>query len=165
MGITHIHPMLVHFPIVLLILSLALYGFMLVTGRDFADRQCLSITAAAMLVGGLICAVVAAGFGDIALDAALDKGFSKPPLEEHEDLAGITIAIFGVLAVVILGGLWKKIQLTGAKAMVFLMATLVGVGVLLSTAYHGGELVYVKGVNVEVVNPVSGAHPQNNARS
>jgi uncharacterized membrane protein len=118
-----------------------------------------------MLVGGVVSALVAAGFGDIALDAAVDKGFSKPPLEEHEELAGITIAIFGVLAVIILGALWKKIQLTGAKAIVFLIVTLAGVGMLLSTAYHGGELVYIKGVNVEVVKPEPGAHPQKNTGS
>lgn len=158
MEITHIHPMLVHFPIVLLLLALALYAYLLVTKQDMAARSCVSVTAAAMLVGGVVTAVAAAGFGDIALDAAIDKGFPDHTLEEHEDLAGATIAIFGVLAVIMLGAMWKKLQLTGAKALVFVIAVFAGNGMLLNTAYHGGELVYKEGVNVEGVKPNPSAH-------
>ena len=157
MEITHIHPMVVHFPIVLFILSLALYAYMLVTGRDMAARSCLSYVAATMLVLGVVSALVAAVFGDIALDAAIDKGFPDHNLEEHEDLAGTTIAIFGVVAVVLLGAMWKKIQIAGAKALIFLVAVLAGTGMLVTTAYHGGELVYKEGVNVEVVKPAPAA--------
>ena len=158
MEITQIHPMLVHFPIVLFILALGLYAYLLVTKQDMAARSCLSITAAAMLVGGVVTAIAAAGFGDIALDAAIDKGFPDHNLEEHEELAGTTITIFGVLAVILLGAMWKKFQLTGAKGAVFTLAVIAGVAMLLNTAYHGGELVYKEGVNVEVVKPMPGAH-------
>jgi uncharacterized membrane protein len=156
MEITQIHPMLVHFPIVLFILALGLYLYMVVTKRDLAARSCLSITAAAMLVGGVVSAIAAAGFGDIALDAAIDKGFPDANLEEHEELAGTTITIFVVLAVVLLAAMWKKFQLTGVKAVVFLLVALAGTGMLINTAYHGGELVYKDGVNVEVVTPTPG---------
>ena len=158
MEITHIHPMVVHFPIVLFILALGLYFYLLVTKQDLAARTCLSYAAAAMLVGGAVSAMVAAGFGDIALDAAVDKGFPEASLEEHEELAGTTITIFGVLALIMLVAMWKKLQLSGAKAAVFVLAILAGTGMLLSTAYHGGELVYKDGVNVDVVKPVPGAH-------
>lgn len=159
MEITHIHPMIVHFPIVLFTLALALYAYMLVTKQDLAARSCLSITAAAMLVGGVVSAIVAAGFGDIALDAAIDKGFPDTELEEHEELAGTTIVIFGVLTVVLLGAMWKKLQLTGAKALVFVVAVLAGTGMLVNTAFHGGELVYKDGVNVDVVKPAPRDQP------
>jgi len=157
MELAHIHPMMVHFPIVLFLLSLALYAFMLVTGRDLAARNCLSYVAASMLVLGLVSAGVAAFFGDTALDIAVSKGFPKPPLEEHEALAATTIVIFSVVAVVLLGAMWKKIPLNGARAVVFLVAVLAGVGMLIITAYHGGELVYKDGVNVDVVKPAPGA--------
>ncbi len=153
MDISQIHPMLVHFPIVMLILALGVYSFMLVTGKDLAARACLSYTGAALLAGGLIAAIAAAAFGDMALDAAIDKGFAKDPLEEHEELAGTTIMIFAVLAVGMLGAIWKKFKLTGVKALVFVVAMLAGTGMLLNTAYHGGELVYKEGVNVEKVKP------------
>lgn len=156
MEITHIHPMIVHFPVVLFLLSLALYAFILVTGRDMAARSCLSYVAASMLVLGVVSAIVAAVFGDMALDVAVDKGFSKAHLEEHEDLAGTTIAIFSVVAVVLLAAMWKKIQISGARALVFLIAVLAGTGMLVTTAYHGGELVYKDGVNVDVVKPSPG---------
>ena len=110
-----------------------------------------------MLVGGVVSALVAAGFGDVALDAAIDKGFPKKALEEHEDLAGTTIVIFGVLAVVLLGAMWKKLQITGVKGVIFLLATVAGTFMLLNTAYHGGELVYKEGVNVEAVKPAPAA--------
>jgi uncharacterized membrane protein len=156
MEITQIHPMLVHFPIVLFILALGLYLYMVVTKRDLAALSCLSITAAVILVGGVVSALAAAGFGDIALDAAIDKGFPKADLEEHEELAGTTITIFAVLAVVLLAAMWKKFQLMGGKAVVFLLVVLAGTGMLIITAYHGGELVYKDGVNVEVVTPSPG---------
>lgn len=158
MEITHIHPMLVHFPIVLFILALGLYTYLLFTGKDLASRSCLSITAAVMLVGGVVSALVAAGFGDVALDAAIDKGFPEHGLEEHEDLAGTTIIIFGVLAVLLLGAMWKKLSIAGARGAVFLLAMFAGTFMLLNTAYHGGELVYKEGVNVKVVKPMPGTH-------
>jgi uncharacterized membrane protein len=161
MEITHIHPMVVHFPIVLFLLSLALYAFMLVTGRDMAARNCLTYVAATMLVLGVVSAAVAAFFGDIALDAAVDKGFSKAHLEEHEDLAGTTIAIFSLVALVLLGAMWKKIQISGAKGLVFLIAVLAGTSMLVITAYHGGELVYKDGVNVDAVKPAPGTSMHN----
>lgn len=158
MEITQIHPMLVHFPIVLFILALGLYVYMLVTRQDMAARSCLSMTAAVMLVGGVVSAIAAAGFGDIALDAAIDKGFPDHTLEEHEELAETTIIIFGVLAVIMLGAMWKKLKLSGAKGAVFVLAIIAGNAMLLNTAYHGGELVYKEGVNVEVVKPMPGVH-------
>ncbi len=158
MEITQVHPMMVHFPIVLLLLALGLYSYLLVTKKDLAARSYLSYTAAAMLVGGVASAIVAAGFGDVALDAAIDKGFPEANLEEHEELAGTTIAIFSVLAVVMLGAMWKKVNVSGIKAVVFVLAIVAGTGMLLNTAYHGGELVYKDGVNVQAVTPKPQAH-------
>jgi len=159
MEITHIHPMVVHFPIVLFLLALGIYAYLAVTKQDMASRSCLPVTAAVLLVGGIVSAVVAAAFGDIALDAAIDKGFPDHTLEEHEDLAGTTIAIFGVIVVVMLGAMWKKIQISGVKALIFLVAVLTGNGMLVTAAYHGGELVYKEGVNVDVVKPKPEAQP------
>lgn len=152
--ITHIHPMLVHFPIVLFIAAVAIQFILLFKKEDITERKCLQITGATCLTLALLFALVAAFFGDIALEAAVDKGFDKNPLEEHESLAWTTIIIFAVLTVILLAALWKRIKLQGAKGILFVLASVAGILFLINTAYHGGNLVYKEGVNVEVVKPV-----------
>ncbi|MBI5450219.1 MAG: DUF2231 domain-containing protein [Gammaproteobacteria bacterium] len=151
--ISHIHPILVHFPVVLFTVSTLLSLVLWVRKANLADKGCLQLTMAVALGVGVMMAIAAAAFGDLALDAALDKGFDKAPLEEHEELAGITIVIHAVLAVILLAAMWKKIKLDGVKALVFVLGSIAGMAMLVTAAYHGGELVYKHGVNVEVVHP------------
>ena len=152
-NITHIHPMLVHFPIVLFILAVLMDGYIVSRGGDLGRRDCLVMAGFWTLVIGLVFALGAAFFGDIALDKAVDAGFSADPLEEHELLATVTIAIFGALALAQGFALWRRQAVTGARGWLFLLTGLVGIGVLISTAYHGGNLVYELGVNVAGVKP------------
>lgn len=152
--LTHIHPMLVHFPVVLFISTVLLQFIVIIRKGDLAARECLSLISLATILAGVAMAILAAVFGDLALDAAIDKGFDKAPLEEHQGFAGLTIAIFTVIALAQAYAVWRKRTLTGVKAGVLLLASLVGVGVLITTAYHGGQLVYEIGVNVTPVKPV-----------
>ncbi len=152
--IEHIHPMLVHFPIVLFTLALVLDAI-LVFGHqgDLSDRQCLGMTGLAALGIGLLFAILAAVFGDMALDIAVDKGFDRDPLEEHEGLAGATITLFGLLALVQIVAAWRSIPLAGNRGKAFVAVMSLAYLLLVSTAYHGGELVYGLGVNVANVKP------------
>lgn len=151
--IVHIHPMLVHFPIVLLPLSALLYLLAAIRGDDLGSRRGLSLLALLCLVAGVLTALLAAAFGDVALDAALDKGFDEAPLEAHEEMAGPTIIVFGLLLLAQAFALWKAIPLKGGRAWLLTVGAVVGVGLLLTTAYHGGQLVYELGVNVAPVKP------------
>jgi uncharacterized membrane protein len=99
-------------------------------------------------------AYLAAFFGDVALDAAIGKGFSSAPLERHEEMAMATLTVFSLLAGVLLAAIWRKIPLERRRAWYFVTAAAVGIGLLLVTAYFGGELVYRIGVNVDSVIPV-----------
>ena len=45
-----IHPMLVHFPIVLLITAVAMDIFLLLTNKDLANRKCLPLMALSALL-------------------------------------------------------------------------------------------------------------------
>jgi uncharacterized membrane protein len=149
--INHVHPMVVHFPIVLFLTAVAVEAIVLVRGGDLAARQCLPGLALAALVLGAVAAMVAASFGDIALDAAADKGFPKNPLEEHADLGMTTVVFFGALALVQITAWWRRIPLAGGRGWIVFAVGVVGIAILLDTAYHGGELVYHYGVNVDAV--------------
>lgn len=157
--ITHVHPMLVHFPIALFVVAILLFLYLQITNKDISTSKCLAMTAVAALVLATVAAIAAAFFGDIALDAAIDKGFPKDPLEEHETLAGITIALFGVLSLVQIFAIWKHISLAGMRGWIFLLVMVVGFASLATTAWHGGELVYKYGVNVDAVKPAKQAAP------
>jgi len=152
-SIALVHPMLVHFPIVLLIIAFAMDVIVLLTKRDLTSRQCLSMIALSALLLGTLSAGFAAVFGDIALDKAISLGFPSGPLETHETLALITITVFSLLFLLRLIAVWRKHPLRGSAGWISLLPELVGIVLLIFTAYFGGELVYHFGVNVAVAHP------------
>jgi len=151
--ITHVHPMLVHFPIVLLLMSAVALALAQFKGETLTGRNCLAGVGAVALLAGTAIALLAAFFGDIALDAAVAKGFPEAPLELHEEFAVITITVFAALSLIKLYALWKKTVLTGTWGWLFLTAMAAGLGLLIVTAYLGGHLVYNIGVNVHGLTP------------
>ena len=84
--IIHIHPMLVHSPIVFLLVAVAALSFIQFRGENLAARNCLASVGTVALLAGTAFALLAALFGDIALDAAAAKGFPVAPMELHEKL-------------------------------------------------------------------------------
>jgi len=152
-SIALIHPMLVHFPIVLLILAVAMDIIVLLIKKDLSNRQCLPLIALSALLLGTLSAGIAAIFGDIALDKAVSKGFPTGPLETHETLALITIAVFSFHSMLRVLAVWRSYPLRGIIGWISTSPGLVGVVLLISTAYYGGELVYHLGVNVAAVLP------------
>jgi uncharacterized membrane protein len=147
-SIALIHPMLVHFPIVLLITAFGMDIIMLSIKKDLTGRQCLPMIALAALFLGTLAAGFAAIFGDIAFDKAVSLGFPSGPIETHETLALITIAVFGFHCLLRLFALWRKYPLRGSLGWISELPGMVGVVLLIFTAYYGGELVYHFGVNV-----------------
>jgi uncharacterized membrane protein len=152
-SIALIHPMLVHFPIVLLITAVTMDIIVLLFKKDLAGRHCLPLVALSALLLGTLSAGLAAIFGDIALDKAVSLGFPIGPLETHETLALITIAVFGLQCLLRLLAVWRGYSLQGIIGWVSVLPGIVGVGLLITTAYYGGELVYHLGVNVAPVIP------------
>ena len=152
-SIALVHPMLVHFPIVLLITACSLDIIMLLIKKDLANRQCLPLVALSALLLGTLSAGIAAIFGDIALDKAISLGFPRGPLETHETLALITIAVFSIHCLLRLLALWRRVALRGYIGLISAIPGMVGVVLLIFTAYYGGELVYHFGVNVAAASP------------
>jgi uncharacterized membrane protein len=147
-SITEIHPMLVHFPIVLWLCAEAISVFILLRGGDLSTRQPWPTVAFCSLLVGTVFAILAAFFGDVALDHAVAAGFAAGPLELHETIAIITICIFGLHALLRLLAIYRGYPLAGRRGWLAEIPGLVGVIGLFVTAYLGGELVYHLGVNV-----------------
>lgn len=152
-NIAHIHPMLVHFPIVLFLAAVAIEFIVLLKKGDLAAKDCLPTVALVTLLLAALAAIAAASFGDIALDKAVELGFDKAPLEQHEELGLTTLWILIGLALWLAVARWRGLRLNAAMGWGFFAVSLVGIGVLLTTAYFGGELVYSLGVNVAPVHP------------
>lgn len=150
-SIAIIHPMLVHFPIVFLITAVAMDIILLLTKKDLTSRQCLPMIGLSALLLGTLSAGLAAIFGDIALDQAVSLGFPIGPLETHETLALITVAVFSFHCLLRLLALWRRYPLRGSIGWISVLPGMVGVVLLIFTAYYGGELVYHFGVNVAAV--------------
>ena len=146
--ITEIHPMLVHFPIVLWMCAEVMAVIILLRGGDLSARQHWPLTAFYALLGGTLFACLAAFFGDIALDHAVAAGFPTHPLEIHETFALTTLSIFGLHAILRLLAIWRRYALAGLRGWMAELPGLIGIVLLIFTAYYGGELVYHLGVNV-----------------
>ena len=155
MALEHIHPIVVHFPIVLLLMAVALDGLNVIKRHDLAGETALACAGQLALYSGAAAALVAVGFGYLAQGIAIDHGFDDSLIEDHEGLAVTTTVLFMALAFGRAVAVKLKYSLAGVRGWIAAALTAVAVVVLLAAAYHGGELVYNHGVNVA---GVKGSH-------
>lgn len=141
MAIERVHPMAVHFPIALLIVSVFL-DFL----RVAAKKEIFEKSGFHLLVLGVVSAAIAVIFGLLAEDAAPKISVVHDIIETHEILAFVTTGIFAALLIIryifIRKNNFDKIRI------VYLIVSVVGIGILLTTAFLGGELVYEHGAAV-----------------
>jgi len=147
-SITEIHPMLIHFPIVLWMGAEVIAVIILLRGGNLSARQHWSLTAFYALLGGTVFAALAAFFGDIALDHAVAAGFQASPMEIHETFAIITLCLFALHSILRFFAILREYALSGMRGWLAELPGLAGMILLVITAYLGGELVYRLGVNV-----------------
>ena len=156
MNIAHIHPMLVHFPIALTPVAVALQLFTLFKKESLFEKKCVQTTAVGVLLLAAIFAVVAAIFGDIAFDHALDAGVKAQILEDHEELGMTSAWIISLLAATEIF-LYRRHITSTTIGYIAAIAGVAMVLLLVTTAFFGGNLVYEHGVNVahlpEINNP------------
>lgn len=145
--IAHIHPMLVHFPLALLPVALCAQLVAAFKGQGLFEHSCPSTIGVALIVVAAAGAIVAAVFGDIALDQAIASGVPADSLETHETLGQLSAVLLSALA---LSELWlyRKASHHVAVNRSIWVLELVVLTILLSTAWFGGQLVYDLGVNV-----------------
>lgn len=146
--IQHIHPMLVHFPIVFIFVLAAFDLFATLRGHKVTGRTIAGNISTAVAVSAAVFAVLAMVFGDMALGVAEAGGFSSDIAEIHEGL-GSTVAIALVVwALIRLVLWWRDTRLSGVTAAAMPVVAIAGAGLVVATAYYGGQLVFDLGVNV-----------------
>jgi uncharacterized membrane protein len=148
LSIEHIHPMLVHFPIVFFVTLAVLDTVATLRGAPVTGRTGLGNASTGLAVVAALFAIASFLFGDMALEFAESNGFSSEIAEIHEHLGMAVAAAFTVWALVRLVAWWRNASWRGGGAAGLVLVELVGAGLVLYTAYYGGQLVYDLGVNV-----------------
>jgi uncharacterized membrane protein len=149
MPIEHIHPMIVHFPIVLVIMAALFDLWALTLARPVGDTPIARNLATAMTAGAGITAVAAYFFGDMALDVAMSRGFTDAQLESHEGWGTTTAIALAAIALVRLVMWRRRLDRKRGGAMLATAMSLAAVFLVAVTAYFGGHLVYDLGVNIK----------------
>jgi len=147
-----IHPLIVHFPIALLIVAPLFVVLALL-----APRSSRAFAAAALLLMtiGTAGAVIAVETGEAAAQLADRTPAVNEVLERHQELAELTRNTFLALtvvfaAIVIVPAMLKRRFSRGsviAAHAVFLVLYLGGLFLLVNTAHNGGRLVHQLGVH------------------
>ena len=148
-----LHPLIIHFPIVLLLLSPL---FVLISAALRPPKgQPYMVAALIVLVLGTGSMFIAASTGEAAAELAERGGAVNGVLETHEHLASEARIAFSVLSAILLGIFllprFMRSQENRLSATVlpiaFLVLYSVGVGLLVKTAHAGGRLVHEFGVH------------------
>lgn len=144
-----LHPLVVHFPIALLVIV----PILLVIAMLARDRVGWARSAALMLVLGSLGAFAAAWSGEAAEGAAERVAAASATLERHEEGAEVVRGVFGLLALAYVGflalargvefgrGVWR------AAHVVVIAGALIGLVLLARVAHEGGRLVHEFGVH------------------
>ena len=146
--VAHIHPMLVHFPIVFFLTLVAFDAVLIASGRDITGRSRWGLISTGLAVLAGLSALATFYFGGLALDVAESHGFHSDVAETHESLGTVTAIALALWAVVRIVAYWRDLRLPGVKAAATPAIEFVGALLVAATAYYGGELVYGLGVNV-----------------
>jgi uncharacterized membrane protein len=144
MDLTHLHPMIVHFPIALLIVGFLSDIVGLLTKRDFFTQAGFYLFTLGAL--GVIAAFIT---GSQAGDGIVEEGALKQALETHEGAAELTIWVVSSAAVFRIALFLLK-KYSGVLKMVSLALGLLAVMAIARTGYYGGELVYKHAAGVQL---------------
>lgn len=143
----NIHPMIVHFPIVLLVLAVMADAASLI----FKKHQWLNNATISLFVIGTVSAIITYFTGKSAADNVFLPPLANPIVNEHSDLALWTVLFFGALTVIKISIMYKLPKANTALKAGIIVAGFTGLGLLGTTAEHGAQLVYQYGVGVNVV--------------
>ena len=136
----NIHPLFVHFPIVLLLL-----GLLFEIGYIIFKKELYNSFAAVLLVLAATAFVAAATTGWIAANSVPHPDEAHELMETHEKLQLIATGMTVFIALWII--LFKH-----RLRVLRLIVTIAAAGIMIVGAIYGGELVYNYGIGTVVVN-------------
>ncbi len=140
----HLHPMIVHFPIALLIV-----GFLFDIGGLFVKHESFSSTGFYLLILGSAGVVAAYLSGNMAGGSISEEGILGKALEKHEEAAELTIWISSITAILRVLFVVTKRYSGYFKAGV-LVLYFVSIFAIARTGYYGGKLVYENAAGVQL---------------
>lgn len=165
-----LHPIIVHFPIALLLVA----PILIILGIIFhKNGRTFMVSAFVLMLIGTIAAFIAVATGEAAGELAESMANVEAVLENHEELAETARNIFAALTVifgviVFIPMMFKK-EL-GQKIMIplsfaFLLFYGAGTIVLLNAAHEGGRLVHEFGVRAVMTTGNNQPTNQSNKKS
>lgn len=140
----NLHPLVIHFPIALLIVAALADLVDSVVGRPVWLRT----AGTALYALGVVGAVVACVSGQQAADTVLMSGMAHSIVAAHRTWALATTFYFGVLVIVRFALAFKATPPGRGLRILLFAAAVAGVVGLQQTAERGGRLVYEQGVGV-----------------
>lgn len=159
-----LHPLVVHFPIVLLLVAPV---FVILGVLMPKSSRAMYFAALVLMVLGTMSAFVSYGTGEAAGKLAERTPQINAALERHEELAETTRLLFSILTVIFACLLYvpkllkfeigRKAQAIAAIVFLFFYAS--GALVLVNTAHQGGMLVHQYGVHALVTPDANNPPP------
>ena len=143
---THLHAMIIHFPIALL-----MAGFLSEVIALFSKKEFFSNVAFYLLLLGALGASAAYLTGSYAGEG-IEEGPLKNPMELHEEAATITLWLAIVTALFRVVIYYFKYNRSWTKWVGIILFTAL-VGSVARTGYLGGQLVYNHGAGVQLALP------------
>lgn len=143
LDLTHLHPMIVHFPIALLIVGFLADAIGLIFKKDFFIKAGLYL-----LILGTLGVVAAYLSGNYAGAGITEAGALKQALETHEEAATLTLWLMIGAALVRIAMVVLK-KYVGVYRWVAFLIFFLGVLSIARTGFYGGELVYKHAAGVK----------------
>lgn len=144
---SHIHPIMVHFPIALIIIATCYDLFWIIKNRKLSPKQGLWIWILAF-----ISAWIAVGTGPDH-----DARGNTNVFHFHENLADLTTVLAFIVVAFRAFFIYKKKELLRSSLVAYCLLSLLCSVSILSVGYFGGKMVYDQGVGVKMhgkyVNP------------
>lgn len=149
---SHLHGMVVHFPIALLFASVLIE--MVALYRPWRERL-LHASLVTLILGTLGAAAAVLTGPEETADAIRLGG-------THERFAQMTLIVFGLLTLWRVLAIWRKRTFGTAAIAAYLVLCAIGVGLLGYTGFLGGTMVYEEAAGVrlngQLVAPVTSEH-------